>query len=234
MARYRKHIIRYGETMQSIASLEMGDVSEWTTIAQYNQLVYPFIVDTDEEKIADVDHLVTIGDELVIPVEVELSQDDLNAMTVQDKDEISRIALGEDLSMTSFSKFYEDKGTQDSIFQLDGDNKGDLKTVYGSDNVKQAIIAKLLTPKGALILHPDYGSELHTLFEKGNATNIAFIDDEISRCILTDGRISSTRKLSSTLSAMQYESSWSVTLESMETQMDFVISRDTSGNFAIR
>ena len=233
MARYKRHIVRYGETMQSIAALEMDDVMQWITIVKYNQLEYPYIVESDSDKIANIEHLVTIGDSIIIPEEASLTQADLDEMTIQDKDEISKLALGQDLSMVDFPNFFDSKGTQDSILQLDGDNKGDIKTVYGAENVRQSIIAHLLTPKGALILHPEYGSNLHELFVKGNVSNTQIIDDEISRTILTDGRISSVKKISSTLSALKYESNWEVELESVETQMDFVISRDETGNFAI-
>ena len=233
MARYRKHTVRYDETMQSIASLEMGDVSQWKTIAKYNQLEYPYIVATPEEKLQNVEHLATLGDIIIIPEVATLSQSDLTDMDVRDKAEISKLAFGEDLTMTDFPTFYDDKGTQDSILQLNANGRGDLKTVYGSKNVKQSIIAHLLTPKGSLLLHPDYGSELHLLFNKGNVSKAQLIDDEISRVMLTDGRISGTKKLSSTLSAMRYESNWEVELNSIETQMDFVISRDETGNFAI-
>lgn len=233
MARYRTHTVRYGETMQSIASIELGDVSQWITIAKYNQLEYPYIVDTNEDKLKNVEHLVTIGDKIVIPVDSTLTQDDLDHMSQNDKEEISKLALGSDLSMTNFPSYYDDKGTRDNILQLDGDNRGDLAVVAGEDNVKQSIIAHLLTPKGALLLHPDYGSDLHKLFQPGTVQNALLIDDEISRTMLTDGRISSVKKLSSTLSGTNYSSSWEVRLESIETQMDFVISRDETGNFAI-
>ena len=46
MARYKKHTIIYGETMQSIAQMETGSVNDWIKIAEYNSLVYPYIVDT--------------------------------------------------------------------------------------------------------------------------------------------------------------------------------------------
>jgi len=233
MARYKKHVVRYGETIQSIAAYEMGSVAQWITIAKYNQLEYPYIVDTDSDKLKNIEHLVTIGDMIVIPVETELTRADLEEMKNQDKDEISKLALGSDLTMVDFPKYYGDKGTQDSILQLDGNNRGDLKTIYGIENVRQSIIAHLLTPKGSLLLHPEYGSNLHELFAQGNIENVLYIDDEISRTILTDGRISDVKKLSSTLSAFKYESNWSVTLEDIEEQMDFVISRDETGNFAI-
>lgn len=61
MARYKKHTIVYGETMQSIAQMETGSVNDWIKIAEYNSLVYPYIVDTMQEKMANIEHLATPG-----------------------------------------------------------------------------------------------------------------------------------------------------------------------------
>lgn len=50
----------------------------------------------------------------------------------------------------------------------------DLATVSGRDNLAQAIVLRLLTPRGELegLGHPGYGSRLHRLIGRGNtATN---------------------------------------------------------------
>lgn len=233
MPRYKKHIVRYGETMQSIASLEVGDVSYWTEIAKYNKLHFPYIVDSDEKKVKDVEHLVTIGDIIIIPKETTLSGDDIDSMTIQDKDEVTKYSLGEDLSMIDIPNNYQDRGTQDEIFQLNDNGKGDLQTVVGVENIKQVLMARLLTPKGALILHPKYGSNLHNLFIKGNETNVQLIDDEIARSIKEDGRVYATEKVSSVLDEGVYTSTWKVSLISLRTQFELLIGRDNNGNFII-
>ena len=99
MARYKKHVVRYGETVQSIAALEMDDASSWTDLIKYNDLQYPYIVPKASDKNANPDHLVTLGDTLIIPLAVTLTNVDLDNMNQQDKDEIATLALGRDLSM---------------------------------------------------------------------------------------------------------------------------------------
>lgn len=49
----------------------------------------------------------------------------------------------------------------------------DLNTVQGKDNLIQAIIIRLLTPKGELsrLGHPDYGSRLHEMVGSTNTEN---------------------------------------------------------------
>lgn len=46
----------------------------------------------------------------------------------------------------------------------------DLRVVAGRDNLAQAIIVRLLTPRGELtaLAHPDYGSRLHELIGRQN------------------------------------------------------------------
>ncbi len=46
----------------------------------------------------------------------------------------------------------------------------DLRTIDGRDNLKQAIILRLLTPRGeiAALGHPEYGSRLHELIGRVN------------------------------------------------------------------
>lgn len=242
LARYKKHVIRYGETVQSIAALEMGDVSGWTEIVKYNKLHYPYIAETDEEKIKDVDHLVTIGDSLVIPIEVELANTVVDNMTARDKEEISKLTLGVDLSMLNYPEYYQDRGTQDEIFALSSRtgattghrNKRDLALVEGKENVKQVIMAKLMTPKGALILHPEYGSHLHEMFLKSSIATKEMIDDEISATIQTDTRVDNVRCLSSKIEGNVYSSSWTVSLISIKDQFDLLIEGDETGEFTIQ
>ena len=196
MARYIRHTVRYGETLQSIAAKEMGDATSWTDIAKYNGLSYPYIVDTVDQKMNNMEHLVTAGDTLVIPVEVELAEDLAHKLNQQDRDALGRLALGQDLSMIDFPPVYQNRGTQENIMQLGSNGKGDLSTVYGVNNIKQIVIAHLLTAKGSLILHPEYGSNLNELFVQGTIPNSKLVDDEISKAILSDSRITKAEKQS--------------------------------------
>jgi hypothetical protein len=181
-----------------------------------------------------MEHLVTAGDTLVIPVEVELTEDLAQKLNQQDRDALGRLALGQDLSMIDFPPVYQNRGTQENIMQLGSNGKGDLSTVYGINNIKQIVIAHLLTAKGSLILHPEYGSNLNELFVQGTIPNSKLVDDEISKSILSDSRITKAEKQSSTLNGSTYSSSWSITIESVVAQLDFVIGRDDTGKFIIQ
>lgn len=229
MARYKKHKVRQFDTMQAVAQLETNDVNNWIRIADYNDLVYPYIVDTVEEKNKNIEHLVTVGDTIIIPIEEDLLDIDVYKLSRRDQDFILSLALGRDLNMTSKEDFYKLQGTSDELFELSADGAGGISTVQGIDNLKQAIRARLMTPKGSLLLHPEYGSNLHNLFGKGTTEQMKLIEIEICRTILTDGRISGVIPLGATIEQDTYRGSFQVEIESLKTAFEFVVNGDSNG-----
>lgn len=233
MSRYQKHIIKLGDTMQALATLYLGDASLWIDLAKANGLNYPYIVDTVKRKQEDPMHLVTLGDTIIIPVETTLADEGMKNTSQQEQDLIAKIALGQDLNAVAFPSYYNKYGGANHILQLSSNNQGDLSIVSGINNMKQSIITRILTPKGSLPLHPTYGSNIAKMFGRATAPTAQEINNEISKCILSDSRISNVQLNTYTLDATEYSSSWSVALESMEEQFSFVAERDSSGNFTI-
>lgn len=233
MARYKKHTVRQGDTMQAISQSATGDVNNWIKIVEYNQLVYPYIVDTPNEKMANVEHLVTIGDQLIIPIETSLLDINPTDLNRRDRDFVLSLALGRDLNMTADENYYKNKGTSDEILALSADGKGDLSTVQGVDNLKQAINAKLLTAKGSLLLHPEYGSDLHKLFGKVTTEQAKLIEIEICRVVATDKRIRTVVLDSYTLEEDTYKGVYTVEIQSFEEAFNFVIQGDTNGTIIL-
>lgn len=229
MARYKKHSIAYGETLQSIAQLHMGDVNRWTDIAEYNGLSYPYIVDTVEEKKSNLEQLVTIGDTIIIPIDSLLESIQPESLTNQDRQRIMELSFGKDLSMTHFEDRFMHKGTSDEILELSGNNKGDILTVLGVDNIKQALQAKLLTPKGALLLHPEYGSNLHKLFGKATIEQAKLIEIDVCRTMLTDKRVANVQLLNFEIEGSTYRGEYEVELISFEEAFKFVLQGDATG-----
>jgi phage baseplate assembly protein W len=85
-----------------------------------------------------------------------------------------------------------DYGTDfDSTGKLD--SKGQIATVSGQDNVKQAIRNRLLTELDTYIEWcDDYGSTLHDLFQRPlNENNIEWIKTEIKMTVLKEPRVAS-------------------------------------------
>lgn len=234
MARFRKHQIVYGDTMQSISQKETGDMSNWVDLVNYNDLQYPYIVDTREEKMTNLEHLVSYGDTIIIPMVSNLEETNVYKLNRQDKSFIEKTALGSELSMTYYPSHYHDQGTQDEILELAGDGKGDLRLVQGVENVKQATLVRLMTPIGSLILHPEYGSNLHNLFGKTTSEQMKIIDIEITSTVLKDTRIKECELVDHYIEYDTYVGSFKATLESLQEEFEFVLSGDSSSGIIIR
>lgn len=233
MSRYKKHVIVYGDTPQNIAEKEIGDVSKWVDLVKANNLVYPYIVDTPKDKQQNIAHLVTLGDTIIIPVETTLGDIDPDSLSKLDQSEVSNIVLGKDISATNFPAFYNKYGADDETLQLTGNGKGDLASVSGYQNIKQVLILHLLTPKGSLPLHPDYGSGLQSLFSKNIEVNRVTIDAEISKCILSDSRVANCVTTDSYYTGDSYWSEWGVSLISFDEQFNMLVKKDSQNNFTI-
>lgn len=74
--------------------------------------------------------------------------------------------------------------------ELIDDKVGDILTCRGVDNLRQQLILRLGTPKGALLLHPDFGSNI--LEYTGKRVTQEVLTDvklEIQECLLGDFRV---------------------------------------------
>lgn len=233
MARYKKHEIRFGDTMQSIAQLETGVVDNWIKIVEYNNLHYPYIVETVEEKKQNLEHLVTYGDTVIIPVQTSLLDTDVYSLSRRDQDFIMSLALGRDLDMTSKPENYQNRGTSDEVFELTHNGHGDLKTCQGADNIKQATYSRLMTAKGSLILHPEYGSNLHNLFGKTTQEQMKLISIEVCRSALIDKRITECVLVEHYISGDTYVGRFRATVQTLKDQFEFVVQGDNAGSIII-
>lgn len=234
MPRFKKHTIVYGDTPQLIAEQEMGDVSKWIELVKKNDLHYPYIVDTPEERNKDIHHLVTIGNTIIIPEEKTLSDIDTDQIPKYDKLVLEEIVLGNDLKFNITPEDDTKHGADDEILSLTGNGKGDLALAKGKDNIVQTLKLRLLTPKGSLILHPNYGSNLQSLVgEKNTQETAEEINSTIEEELQADPRIRSANLDGWNLSAEYYLSSWTVKLQDFETYFKLLIQRDNDNNFLI-
>lgn len=234
MARYKKHIIQQGDTVQNIAQIETGSVHEWQTIVNYNKLSYPYIVSSVQEKMKNPERLVTYGDMIIIPVEASLLDTDVSKLGPRDQELIMSLALGRDLAMTSNTNYFRGKGSSSEILEMSANNKGDIATVAGVENLKQALITRLLTPKGSLLLHPNYGSDLHNMLGMpATETQMIVIENEILSTIKKDGRVESAYSEGSTVAEETYTGTFTVNLFSLQAYFTLVVEGDQNGRIAL-
>lgn len=234
MPRFKQHIIVYGETPQIIAEREMGDVNKWVDLVKFNNLRYPYIVDTPEERAKDLSHLVTIGNKIIIPKEKTLDDIDTTKLPKRDRNLLEQIVLGTDIKIDSYMKTINAHGAEDEIIEMTGNGKGDLELAKGYDNIKQLLLLRLLTPKGSLPLHPDYGSDIQSIIGERNNLNTADkLNDIIQDCLETDYRIKSATLINYNITENTYNSTWEVQLQSFDTYFRLLIQRDENNNFII-
>lgn len=234
MANYRKHTIRYGDTVQSISQRHFGTVEEWRRIVRYNNLVYPYIVGSSEEKKKNPESLVTVGDTITIPIETSFMDRAVDDFGRKDRELIMSLALGRDLSITANENFFNTRGTSDEILEMSASNKGDLRTTIGAENLKQALIARLLTPMGSLLMHPDYGSNLHQMFGRATVEQARLIEIEVLSTIKKDGRVRDARAVESYIYGDTYYGEYEVDIQSIDEQLRIIMESSPDGNFVLR
>lgn len=234
MARYKKYTISPQDTLQTIAQHEMGSISGWEDIAEYNNLEYPYIVDTLEEKLTNSEHLVTTGDIIIIPIEVDLLDTNVDSLGHRDRELIMGLALGRDIAMEYQEESAGNKALHGESFGLATTDRGDLKTVSGIENLKQAVINQLLTPRGTLLLHPNYGSDLYRYIgRQATHENMVMIEDEILATIQQDLRVENAVAAGSRIQDERYFGEFIVNLYSLEEYFEIVVQMDETGSFVI-
>ena len=218
--------------MQSIAQYYYNDVGAWIDLIEHNNLKYPYIVDDELVKNKDPQRLVTIGDTIIIPTEETLSDVVLQDISSKDIDALLELSFGRDLNITRDESYFNEYGSSDEILGFSG-TTGDLDTVTGIANIKQQLQTRLLTPRGSLMLHPNYGSDLHELFGKNIPEQAVLIDMEVCRTLLSDGRVQSANNVDWKIEGNEYSGTYSVELKSVEESIRLVLEADESGVFAL-
>lgn len=135
---YRLVDTLYGDTLQKVASRELGNADRWTDLANINNLLPPYI--TDDASIASSRVLLS-GGTIIVPAQSKISE----ASDSTDPDKIYQV----------------DMGLTDG--ELSADENGDFVVFNGRDNLKQALEHRVDVERGELMWHPEYGSLHRTL-----------------------------------------------------------------------
>jgi phage baseplate assembly protein W len=237
LTRFIQHIVRYGDTMQGIAQQRLGDMSQWVELTQFNDLRYPYIVETLDEKMENPEHLVTIGDIILVKVANDPQADliqELRRSNDFDQEELYALALGKDLDILPLPVGMTDPGQDSDTLEMKTDNRGRLKTVRGIENLKQSLYIRLITPKGSYVGHPEYGSNIHMyLGMKNTPENASLIDLEIERTFRTDSRVTRVDLLERKIVGNQYIAAFSVSSITLEDAFEFVVSAQQDGPIAL-
>ena len=182
---YIVHTVGIGDNIHLLGEIYGVD---WTEIVSLNGLEYPYIdSDVDSLEYQYRDDVAKIGSKLVIPSdEVSFSNKSNNS-----SEEIEKYALGCDLDI--FSAELGDHFNVANLEirgQLTDDGYGDIKLCEGVENLRQQLIIRLGTRKGALSLHPEFGSNLlDWIGSKVTMELLIKTQLEVEECLTTDERV---------------------------------------------
>lgn len=184
MPKYAIHTVGSGDTIQSIGEMYNAD---WTEIVNINGLEYPYICDDEEDDYYQyMDTVAKLGTNLLIPsdgISFPIKTNDFS-------DEVERYAFGTDLDLYTNSETINKVVDLESEGELISNGLGDIKLSEGILNLRQQLITRLGTPKGALLLHPSYGSNiLNYIGKRINTDVLTDIKLEIQECLLGDFRV---------------------------------------------
>lgn len=176
--------------MQSIAQKLYGDISKWRMLVNLNHLEYPYLVETPEQKLNNPEHLLTWGDELLLPNnENDLQRASENKIIESDTPHYQPSYYDNILGMDLYLDISTDVPLSEQLGVLEADGHT-FKRVTGVENLKQSLILRILTRRGTLLLHPNYGSQLSKMLGKPmNAARLADAANELERVITTDTRV---------------------------------------------
>lgn len=144
----------FGDSLQSIAARELGDAARWVDIVAYNRLRPPFI--TDDAADAG-DGVVLTGQRIMVPAPTPVVTSTTDPEQVFERD----VML--------------ERGT------LTVTEGGDFDLVSGRANLVQALKHRLVTDRGELLWHTEYGSNIRRLLGTVNGPTAALLAAQYAR-----------------------------------------------------
>lgn len=225
---YSKYVISDGDTLQSIAQSVLGDASQWYDIATYNNLVYPYISSLSS------DSVVSVGDTIIIPKSSDNNYDmSADSLSESQKNSLSAFVLGKDLSLIDDTSAIESRGTTDEIISLESSGKT-LSTVTGYDNLVQALLVRLNTPIGTLLLHPDYGNNFSDILGQSNTlSNVNKLQVGIEQTLRKDSRVSDVKIISTDVDDGIVKINVSITPIGLDEQLQLYLGANNDGIVAL-
>lgn len=173
LAGYRYVEIEHGDTLQKVAFRELGDAARWNELIWINNLVPPYI--TDDVDLAS-NRVLLSGGLILVPSGRPVAGTTVDPNRVFDSDCRLRAGL------------------------LDSDEGGDLFVVSGMENLKQQLAHRIMTDRGQLMFHPEYGCDIRRILGVVNGVTASLLaanyakaalmaDDRVAEVVQTDAEI---------------------------------------------
>jgi len=160
--RVKPIVVKVGDTLQTLAARELGDVQQWRDLATLNGLRPPYIIPSIDEADRTANTLIW-GDTIMVP------------------------SVGDTSALTGGGVYGLDPWVIDG--QLIGGENGDLALAGATENLGQALQHRIYTPYRSYLPHPTYGCEIHGLLGIRNRPAVALLAAGFVRlAILRDPR----------------------------------------------
>lgn len=167
------YIVRQGDTIERLASRLLGDVTRSWEVIDLNELRYPFFDTVGEGPCTVGAGIARPGDLIYLPPDALIPAAEVSR-TQMDVD-----LYGRDMDLTT------------GYVKLDLDELG---TLEGVPNITQALLQRIRTTAGELVLHPEYGIETGLIIgTQGTPYQVAFNALEIARTVGQDPRVTLVR-----------------------------------------
>ena len=182
--------VHEGEDIFAVAARLLKDDRLWKSIVVLNQLKSPYVSNTP------ADGVLVPGDAVLYPVPVSQGmnssaisayQADGEEADTRDTDPLE-VAYGRDL------RLFTDNTTGRDLTDVVVNQRGDLGSIQGVDNVTQGMRLKFSTERGELPAHPNYGAK-YALGSRATITSVNLFKIDVRGTILSDPRVSLINKL---------------------------------------
>lgn len=188
--RVSQSYVQVGEDIRAIAGRLLGNRSAWHILAAVNGLNAPYISPNGRPG------TLAYGDPILYPSEdggvsdSTLSPNDSDAETDVGFQPAGMVrqAYGRDIRLYSVS----DSGVD--LADIKVNQRGDMSSVVGVDNVEQGLIIKFSTERGELPAHPTFGIQA-PIGSKATPSAINGFRIQTEATLLSDPRISSIKSL---------------------------------------
>ena len=232
IAYYKTDVIHDGDTLQSIMFRNFGTVEGWhDSLAELNSLEYPYIVKTDKQRLANPAHLLSVGDVIKLPIENTIEALNVESLSKHTMDSVYDTTMGADLRV----ELNQGQLFDENSAELVPDEKGeDLATLAGIKNLRQSIFLRIMTRRGTLLMHPNYGSFIPDYIGKPiTSTTLSDIKVELQRTITTDTRVQEVEIIGAKLTHQEVFIAVKVTPISAQKAFNIFLYRAEGGEFML-
>lgn len=191
--RVAQSYVLVGEDIRSVAKRLLGDKQKWHILAAMNNLRAPYI--TADGRTGTLAY----GDPILYPSSEDGVAD--SSINVNDSDAetdfgfqpkgLFRQAYGRDIRLKSVAT---EGAAGVDLADIRVNQRGDMSSIVGVDNVEQGMIIKFSTEQGELPAHPNFGIQL-PIGSKATPSAINTFRIQTEATLLSDPRISEIKSL---------------------------------------